>query len=217
MKHVSRLWLAGAILCPLLFTLAGAQNDPLAEYARHAKKEKEGQPAPKKVYDNDNLPRTEHLSIVGPQAPEVPESIAEGTTESDKSATPAAQPNAPADSEPKADEQAGKLPSVTPGEDSEDRQKVYAEWQKKIADQKQAVDLAERELDVVQREYKLRAAAVYADAGYRLRNSTQWDKEDRQYHEQIEVKQKALEAARQKLTDLQGQARKAGLPPKIRQ
>jgi hypothetical protein len=216
MKHLTRLWLGGAILCGLLFTLAAAQNDSLADYARKARKEKQGEPAPKKVYDNDNLPRTEHLSVVGPQAPEVPDSIsAEDTGDSGSPAAQEAEQN-PADSD--ADQTASKESRpITPGESPEDRQKAYAGWQTKIAEQKQAVDLAQRELDVVQREYKLRAAAVYADVGYRLRNSAQWDKEDRDYHQQIEAKQKALDAAKQKLTDVQEQARKAGLPPKIRE
>ena len=33
-------------------------------------------------------------------------------------------------------------------------------------------------LDVAQREYRLRAASFYGDAGDRLRNSAAWDKED---------------------------------------
>jgi hypothetical protein len=220
MKHLTRVWLTGAILSGLLFTLAAAQNDNLADYARKVKQERQAQPAPKKVYDNENMPRTDHLSVVGPQVPEVPESIAEGSAESGEPTTQeAADQSAPAaEAEQKSDDNAGKEPrATTPGESIEARQKVHSDWQKKIADQKQAVDLAQRELDVAQREYKLRAAAVYADVGYRLRNSAQWDKEDRQYKEQIDAKQKALDAAKQKLSELQDQARKAGLPSKMRE
>jgi hypothetical protein len=196
--------------------MAAAQNDSLADYARRAKKEKQAEPAPKKVYDNDNLPRTEHLSIVGPQAPEVPESIAGENT--GESGSPAGQATAQGEIPAEPTEKTGEPPkSITPGESMEDRQKVYEGWQSKIAEAKRAVDLAQRELDVVQREYKLRAAAVYADVGYRLRNAAQWDKEDRDFKQQIETKQKALDAAKKKLTDTQEEARKAGVPPKLRE
>ena len=74
-----------------------------------------------------------------------------------------------------------------------------------------------RELDVSQREYQLRAAAFYADAGNRLRNSGTWDKEDADYKQQISQKQKALDDAKQQLDDLQEQARKAGAPSSVRE
>jgi tRNA/tmRNA/rRNA uracil-C5-methylase (TrmA/RlmC/RlmD family) len=53
---------------------------------------------------------------------------------------------------------------------------------------------------------------MYADAGNRLRNSGSWDTQDAQYKQQIADKQKALEDAKQKIDDLQEQARKAGAP-----
>ena len=62
------------------------------------------------------------------------------------------------------------------------------------------------------REYRLRAAAVYSDAGNRLRNSATWDKEDQQYKEQIAAKQKAVDAAKQQLAALEEQARRSGVP-----
>ena len=74
------------------------------------------------------------------------------------------------------------------------------------------IDLLGRELDVLQREYQIRAAAMYADAGNRMRNSADWDKQDAQYKQQIADKQKALDDAKQKLEDMQEDARKAGVP-----
>jgi Skp family chaperone for outer membrane proteins len=70
---------------------------------------------------------------------------------------------------------------------------------------------------VRKREYALRAATVATDVGYRLRNSAQWDKEDKQYKEQIAAKQKEVDAAKQKLDELQSDARKAGVPTKLRE
>ena len=49
---------------------------------------------------------------------------------------------------------------------------------------------------------------MYADAGNRLRNATDWDKQDAQYKQQIADKQKALDDAKQRLDDLQEEARK---------
>jgi hypothetical protein len=69
----------------------------------------------------------------------------------------------------------------------------------------------------MQREYRLRAAAMYADVGNRLRNQTQWDKDDATYKTQVEQKKKEVDAAKQALTDLQEQARKAGVPARLRE
>jgi len=77
--------------------------------------------------------------------------------------------------------------------------------------------LLTRELDVLQREYQIRAAAMYADAGNRLRNSGDWDKQDAQYKQQIADKQKALDDSKQKVEDLREEARKAGVPSSIRE
>ena len=86
------------------------------------------------------------------------------------------------------------------------------QWNDKISEQKDQIDLTERELNVLQREYQIRAAAMYGDVGNRLRNSSDWDKQDAQYKQQIADKQKLLDDARQKLEDTQEDARKAGVP-----
>jgi hypothetical protein len=77
--------------------------------------------------------------------------------------------------------------------------------------------LLQRELDVLQREYQIRAAAMYGDAGNRLRNSADWDKQDAQYKQQIADKQKALDDAKQKQDEMQEEARKAGVPSSVRE
>ena len=101
--------------------------------------------------------------------------------------------------------------------DASDAQKTNDDWKQKIAAQQGKVDLLTRELDVSQREYRLRAAAFYADAGNRLRGSATWDKEDAQYKQQIAQKQKALDDAKKAVDDLKEQARKAGVPAKMRE
>jgi len=58
---------------------------------------------------------------------------------------------------------------------------------------------------------------MYADAGNRMRNSTDWDKQDADYKQKIADKQKALEDAKQKLDDMEEDARKAGVPASVRE
>ena len=224
MKRKSHLWMIGAVVAIGIITSAWAQEaDNLAQYARQKRQEKQSEPAPKKLFDNDNLPREEHISVVGNQRDEAAPTAAntgeDGSPTDANSANTSAGSDQPKDADSagtdKADPAKIKL-EVTPGQSAEDRQKVYDGWKKKIADQKAAVDLASRELDVIQREYRLRAAAVYSDAGNRLRNSATWDKEDQQYKEQIAAKQKAVDAAKQQLAALEEQARRSGVPAKDR-
>ena len=94
-----------------------------------------------------------------------------------------------------------------------DRKKVADAFQEKIAAGKKEIAQLERELDVMQRENKLRAASFYADAGTRLRDEKKYAEEDRKYQDDIAKKQEALTAARQKLDDLKESARRAGVPP----
>jgi hypothetical protein len=99
---------------------------------------------------------------------------------------------------------------AAPAASAQTQQPSSSDLKNQIADQQSKIDLLSRELTVAQKEYQLRAAAFYADAGNRLRNAGSWDKEDANYKEQIAQKQKDLDAAQQQLADLQEQARKAG-------
>jgi hypothetical protein len=218
MKRASYVWLSGTVAVAVMMGAAWGQQqqDSLAEYARHKREVKQSEPAPKRVFDNDNLPREEHISVVGSAKDPASENTSADATANAESSVPADQPKDDSAATDQKDPSKTKL-EVTPGQSAEDRQKVFGDWKKKIADQKSAVDLQSRELDVMQREYRLRAVAVYSDAGNRLRNSSTWDKEDKQYKEQIAAKQKALDAAKQQLADLQEQARRAGVPSKDRE
>lgn len=182
-----------AIFAGMLAGPVAQAQQPLGDYARTVRKDKEKEPKTSvRKYDNDNLPVNDKLSIVGN--------------------APADQPAAGAAAAP-ADANAAAKPADT----AADKQKAVDEWKAKIATQKDQITLMSRELDVAQREYRLRAAAMYADAGNRLRNQTSWDKEDAQYKQQIAQKQKALDDAKQKLDALQEEARHAGVPASARQ
>ena len=89
---------------------------------------------------------------------------------------------------------------------------MWKEWQSKVQAQQNQVDMLTREVDVANREYRLRAAAFYADAGNRLRNAVAWDKEDTQFKEQMADKQKKLEEAKKQLEELQEPGSQSGRP-----
>jgi hypothetical protein len=163
----------------------------LGNFARNIRKDKKQQAA--KRFDNDNLPIADKLSVVGTEGG----ASADALAASDQS-------------------QANAGPQVTPGQSQEDRQKVYDQWKDRLSGQQSEVDLLARELDVAQREYRLRAATMYGDAGARLRNEAAWDKEDAEYKQKLAEKQKALDEAKQKMTDLQEDARKSGVPSSVR-
>ena len=208
MKRIVYVWLAGVILAGTLVTAAGAQSQSLGDYARAARKDKDkDKKSVVKQFDNDNLPKTDTLSIIG-NAP------AQSTEEAKESA-PQESDHAKAQTDKAA--QTDKSVQTAPRDEAAEREKAYKEWQKKIADQRNQIDLLSREMDVMQREYRLRAAAFYADAGNRLRNQADWDKEDASYKQKIAEKQKAVDAAKQHLDDLQEQARKAGVPAAMRE
>ena len=187
---------------------ASPAGQSLGEYARQVRKEPDAKPK-KKVFDNDNLPKEDKLSVVG-NAP-APASEAAAAAES----KPAETANAAPGGQPKAE--SGAPPADTSKMDQAQKEAAWKQWGDKIAQQQQTIDLLTRELDVVQREYQIRAAAMYGDVGNRLRNSADWDKQDAQYKQQIADKQKALDDAKQKLEDLREEARKAGVPSSVRE
>jgi len=206
MKRIAYVWFAAAVLAALMSTAAGAQQqDSLADYARAHRKDKKQTTA--KQFDNDNLPRGEKLSVVGNASDDSKAQAADAPKDGDaQNADTSGQKSAGSE----------KTPETKPGQ-SQEREKPYDEWKDKLTAQKDKVELLARELDVLQREYRLRAAAFYADAGNRLRNAGAWDKEDAQYKQQIADKQKAVNDAKQALDILQEQARKSGVPSSVRE
>ncbi len=217
MKHTANVGIA--ILVLGLLTVSGEaqtqsssnaqQGQSLGDYARQVRKEPDSKPKAH-VFDNDNLPKTDKLSVVGTPAP-----AAEAPPEPKPadSAAAAATPAAGHD----AKIAAANPPADTSKVDQSTKEAAWKQWADKIKSQQDSIDLLQRELDVVQREYQIRAAAMYADAGNRLRNSGDWDKQDAQYKQQIADKQKALDEAKQKLDDLREEARKAGAPSTVRE
>jgi hypothetical protein len=204
MKRSTRIAFLFALSIGFLSSNAPAQNaaptqdqSSLGNYARTVRKDpaKDTAAKPKaKVFDNDNLPKDDKLSVVGTPV----------TADAGNNSVAA-----PADNKDAA--------AAKPEDDQAKKQAAWKMWQDKLVAQKDSIDLATRELDVLQREYQLRAAEMYADVGNRLRNSAQWDKQEADYKQKIADKQKALDEAKQKLEDMQEEARKDGVPAAMRE
>ena len=185
---------------------SASQGTSLGDYARQIRKEPDAKSKPR-VFDNDNLPKEDKLSVVGKPREENAEAPAE-----QKPAETAA-PAAGTENKP----QAPATGADTSKMDEAAKQAAWKQWGDRLASQQETIDLLTRELDVVQREYQIRAAAMYADAGNRLRNSGNWDKQDADYKQQIADKQRALDEAKQRLEDMREEARKAGVPSSVRE
>lgn len=191
MKRTITVGTLGALL--LLGIGASAQTSSqssgqsLGEAARVARQKKAQSQTEQatKHYDNDNLPTTETLSVVGPE------------------------PAAPADQQT-----AEKQAEASKAADAEARQQAVNDLQKKLEAQRSKIDQLAHELDLDQREYRLRAVAYYGDAGTRLRDKATWDKDEANYKSEIESKQKALDDAKAQLGEMQEEARKTGVKEK---
>lgn len=202
-------------------TQSSSDATPLGSYARQIRKDS-GPASKPKVFDNDNLPREDKLSVVG-TAPVASDNAEPAKQEDSTASSPSAEAKsgadnkaAGADSKPATSDNNASA-EVNKGADQGSKEAAWKQWSDKLAAQKQQIDLLTRELDILQREYQLRAAAMYSDVGNRLRNSADWDKQDAQYKQQIADKQKAVDDAKQALDDMQEQARKAGVPSSVRE
>jgi len=185
MKHMKRV----AIATLLLLGVSGAAAQSLGDYARAVRKNKPEPSSTSRHFDNDNLPAGNALSVVGPP--------------------PAGDANAGQPSTPAATAAA----AVDPAAAAAERQKTANEWKEKLEQQKEKIASLNHELDLDQRELRLRAAAMYTDPTISARN-VQWDKDRAQYKSDLDAKQKALATARQELDEMQEQAQQAGLPEK---
>jgi LAS superfamily LD-carboxypeptidase LdcB len=173
MKHTKHM----AIVTLLVLGVGVAAAQSLGDYARTVRKNKPDTATTSKVYDNDNLPTTETLSVVGP---------APGDTKSAGAAKP------------------GTVDAATA------RQQTADAWKDKLDKQKEKIASLSHELDIDQRELQLHAAATQSDPTVSVRN-VQFNKDEAQYKSDLDAKQKALDAARQEMDDLQDQAHKAGV------
>jgi hypothetical protein len=178
---------------------AVAQQQPTAAQMARSSRQQAGSPSrTPKVYDNDNLPTQAPITVLGSVS--APEAATADARPEDNSSSAAAT------NDPKQKK-----------DDAEAARKRQEEWRSKLADQRKEIGTLQRELDILQRENRLRQAAVYSDAGNSLRDPAKWAAEDRQYQQQITEKSQQLDKAKTKLEDLLEQARKAGIPASVTQ
>jgi hypothetical protein len=196
---------------------SASSGQSLGDYARQVRKDP-GATSKPKVFDNDNLPTEDKLSVVGSARASIDSSAqADTTTAAASEAKSGSEAKAGTEGKAASDEKVAPSATAKAPDEEAAKQAAAKQWGDKLAAQKDQIDLTGRELDVLQREYQIRAAAMYADAGNRMRNSGDWDKQDAQYKQQIADKQKALDDAKQKLEDMQEDARKAGVPSSVRE
>ncbi|HEX9121152.1 MAG TPA: hypothetical protein VF840_11490 [Terriglobales bacterium] len=172
--------LAAAFVVAFTIVTCAGAQQSLGEVARQQRQSK--RPSSARVITNDDI------AMAAAPAPDA--------------AAPAAADEAKSDKSGKSDA------AAAPG--AEDKAKLAASFKAKADEQKKNIAQLERELDVAQREYRLKVAVYYADVGNNLRDSKKWAEDDRKQRAELDDRQKAVAAAKQKLADIQEEARKAG-------
>src|SRR5215510_1228534 len=191
---MKRLVLLIVICVSALIVSAGAQS--VVDVARASRAKQKANPNAK-VIDNDVIPSAiDASSYRSPYASAKPSDDRKDYTSAKKDA-------AKDDSKNSADK--------TASADNDDQKNIDS-WMKLINDEKKEISQLERELNVAQREAGVRSAVYYADAGTMLRDSAKYAEDNRKLQAEIETKTQALASAKQKLADLEEQARKAGVP-----
>ena len=186
----------------LFVACAGAQS--VVDAARQSRARQKANPSAK-VIDNDIIPSTLDFS----STPAEPASTGSTTSASSEGRKDEVSPKQEAGKDEKKDE--NKTDSDKSANSDEDKKNIDA-WKKQINDEKKEISQLERELNVAQREAGLHNAVYYADAGTMLRDSAKFADDSRKLQGEIDTKTQALADAKQKLADLQEQARKAGVP-----
>ena len=233
MKRSFLLWVTVVVMTVMAGAIASAQsqNQSLGDIARAVKKTKNPASAgAPKVYDNDNLPQSTSISVVGDTS--VPDDDKKADKKKDeaqdqdkvtgqdkandqdqaKDQDKAKNPDGTAKQDDKAAE---KKPELKEGQSAEERQKALQAWKDKLAGEKDKVSLLSRELDVLQRERQMKYAEFYTDGARRARDPNGFATEDAKYKQDIADKQKQLDDAKHKFDDMQDEARKSGAPNSV--
>ncbi|HEV8524387.1 MAG TPA: hypothetical protein VGQ71_07790 [Terriglobales bacterium] len=191
MKRISMFMITGILVA----LVANGAAQSLGEAARKPKK---APSAAKKVYTNDDLPTSGNISVLGPSAPAADaagEKAAAGNSAEKKAAAEASKP----------------LGEMSP----EERTKAEEAWRARFAEQRKKIAQLERELEVAQREYRLKLSGYYFDAGNQLRDPKKWNEEDAKLRAEIAAKEKELAEAKDKLELMREELRQAGFPSSL--
>ena len=169
----------------LVLALSGSAQT-LADRARELRKEKRTPSANEKVFTNETL------------------NLRPGPTISDKTEGGKDAKKDPADAE--GDEEK----TLTP---DEEKAKTASEYKDKIEKAKSELVTVQRELDIAQRENRLRVAQYYSDAGNKLRDEKKFAEDERRNQADMADKQKKLSDTQALIERLRSEARRAGVPP----
>jgi hypothetical protein len=202
MKRLSLVALALLFAAPWL--CAQDQGISLGDAAR-AQQARKASPSPNaKVYDNENLPKGGNISTTTGDYAGVAAPAASKTSTSSAAKTGDAATKGAAGDKGAKDKSA------------EEAAKEQAdEFQQKVNDAKKTIADAQHEIDILQREQRLQAAAYYGDAAARLQNRANWEADVKKQQESLKAKQDALDAAKAALDQLRDDIRKAGLPASL--
>ncbi len=180
---MKRTWYLSGMLLVAAMTMASCAwaQESLGDLARQQRQGKK--PSTTKVITNDDFASS---------APVAPPAAADAKAGSAEKAEAASAPE-------------------KPKSDKDDKAKLAEGFKRRAEEQKKNIAQLERELDVAQREYRLKVAVYYADVGNNLRDGKKWTEEDKKQRVELEAKQKGITEAKQKLADIQEEARRAGV------
>ena len=206
MKRVFRFSLVTFLFFSACIVWGQGTSDSLGDYARAIKKTKNA-PAPsaqKKVYENDNLPTNSSISVVGNASSASRDSANKQTADA---SAPAGQAEGPAGNK---DEK--KDPELKPGQSQDDRKKALDAWKEKLAAQNDKVSGLAHEVELLQREFTVKSAEFYSNPANMAQHPRGFEKDNTDFKQKIADKQKELDSAKAKLSDMQDEARRAGAP-----
>jgi hypothetical protein len=183
LKQLSMLATGAAVLLLCMATLS-AQT--LADSARAAQKNKRTNTATNKVYTNESLGAHAPNDAPAKSDDDAKKSDAKADAKSDKDAD-----------EPDA---------------AEAKKKAAEDLKQRYEKQKAELATLQRELDIAERENRLRGATFYADAGNRLRNEQKYAEDDRKYQADVATKKKAIADGTAALDKMKEEGRKTGVP-----
>lgn len=171
------------MLVAALVCLLPAAAQTLADRARELRKEKRTPSTNEKVYTNETMHLRPAPSISDTDGKNGKKAAAEETDTDEKQATP-----------------------------DEEKAKLAADYKDKIEKAKSELATLQRELEINQRENRLRVAQFYSDAGNKLRNEKAFADEQAKNQAELTEKQKKIADTQASLEKLRSEARRAGIP-----
>src|SRR2546423_1692262 len=180
MKRLLLVMFALLIAAPSV--CAQDQGVSLGDAAR-TQQAKKGHPSPNaKVYDNENLPKGGNISTTTGSGYTSTTTTATNSTNAFESGSTSARSSG-------AKSKDSKEPSA-----EEAAKEQEAEFRQKVDEAKKNIAQLERELDVLEREERLRVAVFYGDAGNRMRpeNMQKNQTDTNKHNETLKAKQAEL-------------------------